>query len=120
MRILLIEDDFAVSQSIALTLRADATCVDTADCGEEGIETACHYDFDVIVLDLGLPDMSGLEVVRRLRLAKIAAPVLMLSGSAALDDKVRALKSGADDYMIKPFSGEELTARLRTLMRCAA
>ena len=113
MRILLIEDDFAVSQSIALTLRADAMCVDTADRGEDGIEMAQHHDYDAVVLDLGLPDISGFEVVRRLRQAKIATPLLMLSGSAVLDDRVRALTSGADGYMTKPFSGEELTARLR-------
>jgi len=117
MRVLLIEDDSAVSHSLALILRADSMCVDAADHGEEGIEVARHYDYDVIVLDLGLPDMSGFEVVRRLRLAKVETPVVILSGSAVTEDKIKALKAGADDYMTKPFSSEELTARLRTLVR---
>ena len=117
MRVLLIEDDPAVSQSLALLLRADAMCADAADCGEEGIEIARHYDYDVIVLDLSLPDMSGFEVVRTLRQAKITTPVVILSGSAVVEDKIRALRCGADDYMTKPFHGEELAARLRTLVR---
>ena len=117
MRVLLIEDDSAVRHSLALILRADAMCVDAADHGEEGIEIARHYDHDVIVLDLGLPDMSGFEVVRRLRLAKVGTPVVILSGSAVTQDKIKALKTGADDYMTKPFSSEELIARLRTLVR---
>ena len=71
----------------------------------------------MIILDLGLPDMSGFEVVRRLRSAKVGTPVVILSGSAVLADKIRALNAGADDYMTKPFSSEELTARLRTLVR---
>jgi two-component system cell cycle response regulator CtrA len=117
MRVLLIEDDRVVRHSIALLLRADAMCVDTAHCGEDGIEIARLYDYDVIILDLGLPDMSGFEVVRRLRSAKVGTPVVILSGSAVLADKIRALNAGADDYMTKPFSSEELTARLRSLVR---
>jgi len=117
MRVLLIEDDSAVRHSLALLLRADTMCVDAADHGEEGIEVARHYDYDVIVLDLNLPDMSGFEVVRILRLAKIATPVIVLSGSAVVEDKIKALRCGADDYMTKPFHGEELAARLRTLVR---
>jgi two-component system cell cycle response regulator CtrA len=116
MRVLLIEDDIAVRQSLALLLRADAMCVDAADCGEEGIEIARHHGYDVIVLDLSLPDMSGFEVVRTLRQANIPTPVVVLSGSAVVEDKIRALKAGAD-YMTKPFDGEELAARLRTLVR---
>jgi len=123
MRVLLIEDDCAVSESIALILRADGLCVDIADCGEDGILLARHYDYDVIALDLGLPDMSGFEVVRSLRRAKVATPVIVLSGSANVEDKIDALKAGADDYLTKPFSCEELTARLRDrdcLMQCTA
>jgi two-component system cell cycle response regulator CtrA len=117
MRVLLIEDDADVRFGIELVLRADAMCVDSVDRGEDGIETARHFDYDVIVLDLGLPDMSGFDVVRSLRLAKVLTPVIILSGSAVLEDKVKALKAGADDYLTKPFSAEELTARLRTLVR---
>ncbi|HEX4637198.1 MAG TPA: response regulator, partial [Rhizomicrobium sp.] len=117
MRVLLIEDDGAARFGIELVLRADAMWVDSVDRGEDGIETARYYDYDVIVLDLRLPDMNGLEVVRSLRLAKVLTPVVILSGSTVLDDKIKALKTGADDYMTKPFSAEELTARLRTLVR---
>ena len=117
MRVLLIEDDSAARFGIELVLRADAMCVDSTDRGDDGIETARHYDYDAIVLDLRLPDMTGFEVVRRLRSAKIQTPVIVLSGSAMLEDKIRALRAGADDYLSKPFSAEELTARLRTLVR---
>src|SRR5689334_21436281 len=117
MRVLLIEDDSAARFGIELVLRADAMCVDSTDRGDDGIETARHYDYDVIVLDLRLPDMTGFEVVRSLRAAKIPTPVIILSGSAMLEDKIRALKAGADDYLSKPFSAEELTARLRMLVR---
>src|SRR5262245_42802233 len=117
MRVLLIEDDNAVRRSIELLLRSDSMCVDSAELGEDGIDIDRHYDYDVIVLDLSLPDMSGFEVVRRLRSAKVVTPVIIVSGSAALADKIRALKAGADDYMTKPFSGDELTARLRALVR---
>ena len=117
MRILLIEDDRAARFGVELVLRADAMCVDSADRGEDGIEIARHYDYDAIILDLNLPDMRGFEVVRRLRQAKVRTPVIILSGSAALDDKTKALNAGADDYMTKPFNAEELTARLRALVR---
>jgi len=123
MRVPLIEDDFAVSHSIGLILRADGMCVDIAERGEDGTEIARHCDYDVIALDLGLPDMSGFDVVRSLRRAKVATPVIVLSGSANLEDKIDALKAGADSYLTKPFSCEELTARLRDrgyLMQCAA
>ena len=116
MRVLLIEDDRAASFGIELVLRADAMCIDSVDRGDDGIETARH-DYDAIVLDLRLPDMSGFDVVRGLRCAKIRTPVIILSGSAMLEDKIRALKAGADDYLTKPFSAGELTARLRTLVR---
>jgi len=117
MRVLLIEDDYAISHSIALILRADGMCVDIAECGEDGIEIARHYDYDVIGLDLSLPDMSGFEVLRSLRRAKVSTPMIVLSGSANIEDKIHALQAGADDYLIKPFACEELTARLRALTR---
>ena len=119
MRVLLIEDDWAVRQSLEMVLRDDAMCVDGADCGEEGIQTARRYDYDVIVLDLSLPDMSGLEVVRSLRRAKLKTPVIILSGSAVAEDKINALQCGADDYMTKPVSCDDLTARMRTVMLAA-
>ncbi len=91
--------------------------MDTAACGEEGIDFARHFDYDAIILDLNLPDMSGFEVLRLLRRAQIDTPVIVLSGSATVDSKVKALNTGADDYMTKPFSNEELVGRLRALVR---
>ncbi len=85
--------------------------------GEEGADFARRFDYDVIILDLQLPDMSGFEVLRILRRARIDTPVIILSGSVTVDSKVKALNHGADDYMTKPFSNEELVGRLRALVR---
>jgi two-component system cell cycle response regulator CtrA len=88
-----------------------------ADCGEDGIELAKLYDFDIIVLDLRLPDMEGYEVVRRLRAARIQTPILILSGRSDPTDKVRGLMGGADDYLTKPFNKAELVARIQAIVR---
>lgn len=117
MRILLIEDDTAVADAIGLMLRAEDICVDVSDSGEDGIEFARHFDYDVIMLDLGLPDISGFEVLRLLRKANIETPLLVLSGAGTIESKVKALNAGADDYMTKPFNRDELIARLRMLVR---
>ena len=117
MKILLIEDEVVTSRGIDLTLRTEDIYADIAACGEDGIEFARHFDYDAVVLDLDLPDMSGFEVLRTLRRAGIDVPVMILSGSAAIDSKVKALNAGADDYMTKPFSSEELVGRLRALVR---
>ena len=117
MRVLLIEDDCATYRNIELALRGEDVCVDTADRGEDGVQFARHFDYDAIILDLGLPDISGFEVLRTLRMALIGTPVIVLSGSAAVENKVKALNIGADDYMTKPFSNPELTARVRALVR---
>ena len=117
MKILLIEDEYVTSHGIELILRGEDIYVDTAACGEEGIDFARHFDYDAIILDLNLPDMSGFEVLRLLRRAQIDTPVIVLSGSATVDSKVKALNTGADDYMTKPFSNEELVGRLRALVR---
>src|SRR5246127_3615824 len=108
MRVLLIEDDSATAQSIELMLKPDGFNVYTTDLGEEGIDLGKIYDYDIILLDLNLPDMSGFEVLRSLRLSKVKTPILILTGLAAIEDKVRGLGFGADDYMTKPFHKDEL------------
>jgi two-component system cell cycle response regulator CtrA len=117
VRVLLVEDDSAMARSIELMLRSEGFHVYTTDLGEEGIDLGKLYDYDIIVLDLQLPDMSGFEVLKSLRLAKIETPVLVLSGNAVVEAKIKALGFGADDYMTKPFHKDELVARLRALVR---
>ena len=117
MRVLLIEDESVTSQSISMTLKADGLQVYATDLGEEGIDLAKIYDFDVILLDLQLPDMSGLEVLRHLRASRIATPVIILSGSSTVDAKVRTFTGGADDYITKPFHNDELVARIHAVIR---
>ena len=108
MRVLLIEDDSATAQSIELMLQSEGFNVYTTDLGEEGVDLGKLYDYDIILLDLNLPDMSGYEVLKTLRVSKVQTPILILSGLAGIEDKVRGLGFGADDYMTKPFSWREL------------
>ncbi|MEA2824615.1 MAG: two-component system, cell cycle response regulator CtrA [Alphaproteobacteria bacterium] len=117
MRVLLVEDDSATARSIELMLRSETFNVYTTNLGEEGIDLGKLYDYDIIVLDLQLPDMSGFEVLKTLRLAKIQTPVLILSGNAIVEAKVKALGFGADDYMTKPFHKDELIARIQAVIR---
>jgi two-component system cell cycle response regulator CtrA len=117
MRVLLIEDDSAMARSIELMLRSEGFNVYTTDLGEEGIDLGKLYDYDIITLDLGLPDMSGFEVLKTLRLAKVQTPILILSGNAIVEQKVKALGFGADDYMTKPFHKDELVARIQAVVR---
>jgi two-component system cell cycle response regulator CtrA len=117
MRVLLIEDDSAMARSIELMLRSEGFNVYTTDLGEEGIDLGKLYDYDIVVLDLQLPDMSGFEVLKSLRLAKVQTPVMILSGNAIVEAKVRALGFGADDYMTKPFHKDELVARIQAVVR---
>ncbi|HEX2593559.1 MAG TPA: response regulator transcription factor [Rhizomicrobium sp.] len=117
MRVLLIEDDSAMARSIELMLRSEGFNVYTTDLGEEGIDLGKLYDYDIVVLDLQLPDMSGFEVLKALRLAKIQTPVMILSGNAIVEAKVKALGFGADDYMTKPFHKDELVARIQAVVR---
>jgi two-component system, cell cycle response regulator CtrA len=114
---LLIEDDSAVAQSIELMLRSESLNVYTTDLGEEGIDLGKVYDYDIILLDLNLPDMSGFEVLRKLRVSKVRTPILILSGLAAIEDKIKGLGYGADDYMTKPFHKDELVARIHAIVR---
>jgi len=117
MRVLLIEDDSAVAQSIELMLKSESFNVYTTDLGEEGADLAKLYDYDVILLDLTLPDIPGFDVIRQVRKAKITTPILVVCSMALIDDKVKALGLGADDYLTKPFHKEELIARIHALVR---
>ena len=117
MRVLLIEDDSATAQSIELMLKSESFNVYTTDLGEEGVELGKLYDYDIILLDLNLPDMSGFEVLRSLEVFKAKTPILILSGLAGIEDKVRGLGFGADDYMTKPFEKDELLARIHAIVR---
>jgi two-component system cell cycle response regulator CtrA len=117
MRVLLIEDDSATAHSIELMLKSESFNVYTTDLGEEGVDLGKLYDYDIILLDLNLPDMSGFEVLRSLRVSKVKSPTLILSGLAGIEDKVKGLGFGADDYMTKPFHKDELMARIHAIVR---
>ena len=117
MRVLLIEDDSATAQSIELMLQSEGFNVYTTDLGEEGVDLGKLYDYDIILLDLNLPDMTGYEVLKTLRVSKVQTPILILSGLAGIEDKVRGLGFGADDYMTKPFHKDELVARIHAIVR---
>ena len=117
MRVLLVEDDPTTSKSIELMLTHANLNVYTTDMGEEGIDLAKLYDYDLILLDLGLPDMNGHDVLRQLRLAKIETPILILSGADDTESKIKGFGFGADDYLTKPFHREELVARIHAIIR---
>ena len=117
MRVLLVEDDFAISQSIETMLKKEGYIVDTTDLGEEGFEIGKLYDYDIIILDLMLPDINGYEVLKNLRASKVNTPVLILSGLTEPDKKVKGLGYGADDYLTKPFDKSELLARIKAIVR---
>ena len=117
MRVLLVEDDVTAARGITLMLKADGAIVDQTDTGEEALELARHYDYDIVVLDLMLPDMEGYEVVRRMRAARQDTPVLILSGVNRPQAKVKGFGVGADDFISKPFDKAELIARLQAIVR---
>lgn len=117
MRVLVIEDDNSTAKSIKLTLKSEGFVVDTTNIGEDGLEISRHYDYDLVILDLMLPDIDGYEILRRMRAAHVTTPVLILSGLNEIDDKIKGLGYGADDYLTKPFNAQELTARVRAIIR---
>lgn len=120
MRILLIEDEAALRQAVAAALREQGAVVDEAADGADGLYQASEYPFDVAVIDLGLPRLSGLDVIRRLRAGGSLLPILVLTARGRWQDKVEGLEAGADDYLTKPFEMPELVARVRALWRRAA
>jgi len=117
MRVLLVEDDPSTAKSIELMLKSEGYIVDATDMGEDGLEIGKIYDYDIIILDIMLPDMDGYEVLKRLRAAKVETPILILSGLSELDSKIKGLGFGADDYLTKPFDKRELLARLQAIVR---
>jgi two-component system cell cycle response regulator CtrA len=117
MRVLLIEDDRTIAQSIELMLKSESFNLYTTDLGEEGVDLGKLYDYDIILLDLNLPDISGFQVLRSLRVSKVRTPILILTGLASIENKVTGLGFGADDYMTKPFHKDELVARIHAIVR---
>jgi two-component system, cell cycle response regulator CtrA len=117
VRVLLIEDDKIVARGIEMMLRGEGFNVYVTDLGEEGVDLGKVYEYDLILLDLNLPDMNGLDVLRTLRAAKIDTPIMILSGSQEIDSKLKTLRTGADDYMTKPFDKQELVARIHAIVR---
>ncbi|MBW7852040.1 MAG: response regulator transcription factor [Rhodospirillales bacterium] len=117
MRILMVEDDALLAKGLEAILRSEGMVVDTTSLGEDGLEIGKIYDYDIILLDLMLPDMDGYEVLRRLRASRIATPVLILSGLVEPDKKIKGLGFGADDYLTKPFDRGELVARIQAIVR---
>lgn len=117
MRVLLVEDDSATAKSIELMLQTEGFVIDLTDMGEDGLEIGKLYDYDIIILDIMLPDMDGYEVLRRLRSARVDTPILILSGLNEMDHKIKGLGVGADDYLTKPFDKRELIARIHAIVR---
>ena len=120
MRILLVEDEAPLRETLAARLKREGYAVDSAQDGEEAIYLGREVPFDVAVIDLGLPKMSGMDLVRQLRTEGKKFPILILTARSSWQDKVEGLKAGADDYLVKPFHVEELLARLNALLRRAA
>src|ERR1700755_1908960 len=117
MRVLLVKDDEQTAASIKMLLINENFICDTTDLGEDGLEIGKLYDYDIILLDLMLPDIDGYEVLRRLRAARVSTPILILSGLAELESKIKGLGFGADDYLTKPFDRRELIARIQAIVR---
>ncbi len=119
MRVLLIEDDLTAARAIVLMLRTAGAVVEHSSLGEEAVELTKHYEYDIVLLALMLPDIDGFEVVRRMRVSRNETPVLVLSGVVRASAKVKALGLGADDFITKPFDNAELLARMQAVVRRA-
>jgi two-component system cell cycle response regulator CtrA len=117
MRVLLVEDDPSTARSIELALATEGIICDTAALGQEGLEIGQLYDYDIIILDMMLPDIDGFEVLRRFRAGRVKTPILILSGLSGSEQKIRGLGIGADDYVTKPFNRGELIARIQAVVR---
>ncbi len=117
MRVLLVEDDNTTATAVELALKSEGFVCHVTHLGDDGVEIAKLYDYDIIVLDLMLPDIDGYEVLLRLRSAKVQVPILILSGLSGTDQKIKGLGFGADDYLTKPFNRAELVARIQAIVR---
>jgi len=117
MRALVVEDDASAWQGVEFILRSAGIMADQSDTGEEALDLARRYDYDIILLDLKLPDMDGCDVIRRLRAGRIDTPVMVLSGSFKPEAKAQALQLGADDFLSKPFDRMEMLARVQAIVR---
>lgn len=117
MRILQVEDDSSMAMMTELMLRSEGFNIYTTDLGEEAVDLAKAYDYDLITLDLNLPDISGLDVLRQIRAAQLSTPVLVLTGAAGIETKLKCFGLGADDYLTKPFHKDELVARIHAVVR---
>jgi two-component system, OmpR family, response regulator PhoP len=117
MRVLVVEDEAALRETLKMRLTEAGFTIDVAEDGEEGLFAGLEYPLDVAIIDLGLPKLAGLEVIRRLRAARKAFPILILTARDNWQDKVEGLQAGADDYVAKPFHFEEVLARLQALLR---
>jgi len=120
MRAIVIEDDIDIQQQIVERLKSEGFAVDSTDNGDEGLYLVQEYPADVAIVDLGLPKMSGLEVIRRIREQGVKIPILILTARDRSQDKVEGLDAGADDYLVKPFHHQEMMARIRVLIRRAS
>jgi two-component system, cell cycle response regulator CtrA len=117
MRVQLVEDDLTSARGVTMMLKSVGAVLDHTDTGEEALELARHYEYDIVLLDIMLPDIEGYEVVRRMRLARNDTPILILSGLNRPQAKVKGLGMGADDYITKPFDRDELLARMHAIVR---
>src|SRR5689334_19644699 len=117
MRVLLVDGDAVEARGLSQLLRQSGAVLDQADTGEEALELVKHYDYDIVVLDLMLPEAAGYDVLRRMRTARVETPVLFLSGLSRPEAKVKALSLGADDVLGKPFDTAELLARMQAVIR---
>jgi len=117
MRALIVEDHVGTASSIAAALQADGFVCDTTGQGEDGLQLGKLYEYDIIILDLMLPDIDGYEVLRRLRAVRRSAPTLVISGLSGIEDRIKSFGIGADDYLVKPFDKRELLARVRAIVR---